>query len=298
MTPALESFTLDRVKHHGWNLPCTPPERIFRYDSNGERYYATVERTNDTHEVQWYPSVTAVLKGTSPTPYGLMAWYKKHGDNADIMRDQAAERGTEIHALMADYINGVTIDLDTIPTDYVKPLLSFAQFLHDYGVTPLAVEVPVVSTMYGVAGTIDLVCSLNTPRGREIAIVDFKTGTNFYRDHAVQLAYYREAWNAYVISTYQREALMTEGAPIATRIYNVAPKDFRKEPTYSIKEQSDVVTLDELLQRSALYALTSPTKPRARTAYAGTLTREGYTTPHPKTTTPEELVITKYEATV
>lgn len=295
MTP-LETYTLDRVKHHGWNLPCSAPDRIFRYDSNGERYYATVERAADTYDVQWYPSVTAVLRGTSPMPYGLLAWYKKHGDEADIMRDEAAERGTAIHALMADYLMGAAVDLSAIPADYVKPLLSFAQFVHDYGVTPLAVEVPVVSTMYGIAGTIDLVCSMTTNRGREVCIVDFKTGSSFYRDHAVQLAYYREAWNAYVIGAYQRDALMTDGAPIVTNVFNVAPKDFRKEPTYAIKSQKDIVTLDELMQRASLFALTAPTKPRPRTSYTGSITRQGYTTPQPKTVTPEQLVITKFEA--
>jgi len=298
MTTPLESYTLERAKHAGWNLPCNPPQRIFRYDASGERYYATVERNADTYDVQWYPSVTAVLRGTSPMPYGLLQWYKQHGDEADVMRDEAAERGTAIHALMADYLMGAAVDLSAIPADYVKPLLSFAQFVHDYGVTPLAVEVPVVSTLYGIAGTIDLVCSMTTPRGREVCIVDFKTGTSFYRDHAVQLAYYREAWNAQILEAYRNEALMDAGAPLVTRVYNVAPKDFRKEPTYAIKDQTDVVTLDELMQRSSLYQLTNDTKPKARKSYGGTLTRETYTTVQPETVTPEQLVIGKFESTL
>jgi hypothetical protein len=70
-------------------------EPLYRYDHNaGDRRYA---RVNERGKVIWYPSVTTIIRATSPTPPGLLAWYIKHGiDGANELRDEAAERGTEI----------------------------------------------------------------------------------------------------------------------------------------------------------------------------------------------------------
>lgn len=239
-----------------WNLQQPRPDALFRYDDAGERFYGRVVNGN----VWWYPSVTKIIKATSPTPPGLMQWYAKHGfEEANKLRDDAAERGTEMHVLFERYMSGQHVDMSSLSEFHAKALMSFDQWFRDYEVEPLAVEVLLHSDTYGYAGTADLVCRI---KGGKVILVDFKSGSSVYDDYAVQLEMYRLAWN---------EHADMHDIPQVTEVYNWLPKDWRKGPTYTFKDQTGECSAAAIEYRCKLYNETQKTSPRTKTIYGGTL---------------------------
>lgn len=239
-----------------WNLQQPRPDALFRYDDAGERFYGRVVNGN----VWWYPSVTKIIKATSPTPPGLMQWYAKHGfEEANKLRDDAAERGTEMHVLFERYMSGQHVDMSSLSEFHAKALMSFDQWFRDYEVEPLAVEVLLHSDTYGYAGTADLVCRI---KGGKVILVDFKSGSSVYDDYAVQLEMYRLAWN---------EHADMHDIPQVTELYNWLPKDWRKGPTYTFKDQTGECSAAAIEYRCKLYNETQKTSPRTKTIYGGTL---------------------------
>lgn len=225
-----------------------PAYSLYRLDEQGYRYYY---RYVDGKAVL-YPSVTTVIKQTTPTSPFLIKWMVENGDAATEKRDMAAAYGTFMHIQFERLIILRRYDLDkagavlrdymeqeNIPDKYFfewlprirKDILAFAQFIKDYEVKPLAVEISLVSED-GYAGCIDLPCAM-TVKGKTFrAIIDFKSGRNgFYEDYEIQLGMYRQMWNENFPDT-----------PIE-RIFNFAPKDWRKSPTYNLKEQTDAASL-------------------------------------------------------
>ena len=242
-----------------WNLAQPAPDALFRYDDAGERFYGRVVKGN----VWWYPSVTKIIKATSPTPPGLMQWYAKHGfEEANKLRDDAAERGTTMHVLFERYMSGQLVDMASLSEFHAKALMSFDQWMQDYEVEPLAIEVLLHSDTYGFAGTADLVCRV---KGGKVILVDFKSGASVYEDYAVQLEMYRLAWN---------EHADMHDIPQVTEVYNWLPKDWRKGPTYTFKDQTGECSSHAIEYRCKLYNETQKTSPRTKTIYGGTLPGE------------------------
>ena len=236
-------------------IPAPPP--LFRYDASGQRYYAEV--TPDGNVI-WYPSVTTVIRATSPMAPGLLQWYVKNGADANKMRDDAAERGTQMHILIADYLAGEGVDLDGRAEFQAKALASFDAFAIEHEVEPLAIEILLHSKQYVFAGTADLICRMKY-KGRVVtALIDFKSGENFYRDHAVQLEMYRMAWQEHCGAKH----------PI-DYIFNWSPKDWRTKPTYNLKEQTGISSVREVELRSQLFRVANDCKPKARLRVGGRL---------------------------
>jgi hypothetical protein len=242
-----------------WNLHNHErPAPLFRYDDGGDRFYA---RVNDV-DVKWYPSVTRIIKATSPTPPGLIAWYAKHGvEGANQLRDEAAERGTQMHILFERYMAGQTVEMTGLSEFHSKALMSFDAFFRKDVAEVYAVEMLLYSDRHEFAGTCDLVCKLNNGK---IAIVDFKSGSSVYDDYAVQLEMYRLAWN---------EHAEAHGWPVVTEIYNWLPKDWRTDPTWTWKRQTGDVSLNEIAARCLLFKSMNGTlrTPREKKIYTGTL---------------------------
>jgi hypothetical protein len=242
-----------------WNLHNHErPAPLFRYDDGGDRFYA---RVNDV-DVKWYPSVTRIIKATSPTPAGLIAWYAKHGvEGANQLRDEAADRGTQMHILFERYMAGQTIEITGLSAFHSKALMSFDAFFRKDVAEVYAVEMLLYSDRHEFAGTCDLVCKLNNGK---IAIVDFKSGSSVYDDYAVQLEMYRLAWN---------EHAEAHGWPVVTEIYNWLPKDWRTDPTWTWKRQTGEVSLNEIAARCLLFKSMNGTlrTPREKKIYTGTL---------------------------
>lgn len=225
-----------------------PDYRIYQLNTDGHRYYYRFENG----EPVFYPSVTTLLRQTMPTSPFLIQWMLDNGkEGAAEKRDLAAAYGTFMHAQFERLVINRSYDFELVPTylrDFMKQenlpdkvygewlvkvkkdVLAFAQFMRDCNVKPLAIEIGLVHPQYRYAGCVDMPC-LMTIKGQEFpAIIDFKSGRKgFWEEHEIQLHLYKEMWNVNFPSM-----------PIE-RVFNFAPKDWRKSPTYTLKEQTESV---------------------------------------------------------
>jgi hypothetical protein len=229
--------------------------------------------------VKFYASVTTIIDKTTPMPFGLKKLLGDMGVEGyyKFMR-QKAGYGSLLHILFADYFKSGktkeerTFDFDSIPgrvslyveekhidydTDYWswdlrKDLAALIKWAWDYDVEPIAVEISGIYNdgQFAFAGCLDLICNMTIqvkdywgelyksgekkgePKEsykdvRVSAIVDLKSGkSGFFTDHEIQL------------HMYKMIAEQSFGLKI-DKLFNLAPKDWEDEPTYSLKDQTD-----------------------------------------------------------
>lgn len=228
-----------------------PPYRVYQLNTDGYRYYY---RFDENREPVLFPSVTTLLKQVMPTSPALLEWIAANGREGSIeKRDLAAAYGTFMHAQFEHLLINRTYDFDNVPSRLLafmeqenlpekfygdslakikKDVLAFAQFVKDYRVQPLAIEIGLVHPDDHYAGCVDLPCIMADPKTDEIfrAIIDFKSGRKgFWEEHELQLHLYKDMWN-----------VNFPDVPI-DRVFNFSPKDWRTKPTYNFKEQTNSV---------------------------------------------------------
>lgn len=258
-----------------------PAYRLFQLNSDGYRYYY---RFNDAGEPEFYPSVTTLLKQVMPTPPALLDWMIANGkDGSTEKRDLAAAYGTFMHGQFETLIINRRYDFDSVPAALLaymerenlpekvfaewlpkvrKDVLAFAQFIKDWNVKPLAVEIGLYHPKFHYAGCLDLPCVMTDPKtGKSfVAIVDFKSGRKgFYEEHELQLHLYREMWNVHYPEM-----------PVA-RVFNFSPKDWRKAPTYNLKDQTDSENAKKLPYLLALATIEDEKRDNTLTIVRGVL---------------------------
>lgn len=239
-----------------------PDYRLFRADTDGEARWYYCPETD-----RYYPSVTSVIRATTPTPPGLLEWMKRLGSDADAVRDERAEYGTFLHAQIGRLLMEQSYDLDLLPErclvaapdpatarvwyhDAKKDLLAFAAFQREREVVPVAVEV-VLKSESGYAGAIDLACVLTWKRKRIAALVDLKSGRKgFYESHEIQLGMYRAMWEENF-----------PDIPVAA-VFNWSPKDWQDRPTYNLKDQTGSVAAGKIPHLIAAFQVGAPSPPR------------------------------------
>lgn len=229
-----------------------PPYRVFQLNSDGHRYYYRFDEDGEPH---FYPSVTTLLKQVMPTSPQLIDWMIANGkEGAAEKRDLAAAYGTFMHIQFERLLINRRYDFDAVPSALAaymeennlpdkfygdslskirKDVLAFAQFVRDWNVKPLAIEIGLVHPDYHFAGCVDLPCVMTDPKTGEIfkAIIDFKSGRKgFWEEHEIQLHLYKMMWN-----------VNFPESPIS-RLFNFSPKDWRgAKPTYNLKDQTGSV---------------------------------------------------------
>lgn len=255
-----------------------PAYKVFQINADGHRYYYR------PGEAVLYPSVTTLLKQVLPTSPFLLEWMLANGKDGSIeKRDTAAAYGTFMHGQFERLLIERKYDFDSAPSvlaEYMmqnnlpeslfpewaarirKDVLAFAQFVRDWNVKPLAIEVAMVHPDSKYAGCIDLPCEMTDPKKGETfrAIVDFKSGRKgFYEEQELQLHLYRETWN-----------VNEPDLPIE-RVFNFAPKDWRKRPTYNLKEQTGAKSAQMIPHLLALAALRNADRDNTVTIIHGVL---------------------------
>jgi hypothetical protein len=171
-----------------------PTHRVFgRPEIHGDRHYLYgVPNPDRESNRQWLikkplPGVTSVLKKTMPTPPSLIKWMASFPGGYEAAREYtevAAAKGTIMHGIFADFVNGLIPEFDSIEWhEYIalkirkqradkkyhgewqhfmkKAILSLMQWIEDYEVTILLMEVALVSEELGYAGQLDVVCQMN-----------------------------------------------------------------------------------------------------------------------------------------
>ena len=135
-----------------------------------KRFYITPEGNE-------YPSITTVLSPRNKE--GLMKWRKKVGnDVATHIANKAATRGTKVHKMCEDYLNG--LDMEHHKKDFL-PYCLFNELkdkTFDNINEVIGQELVLYSDKYKIAGRTDLIAEY---KGK-LSIVDFKTSTNQRKD--------------------------------------------------------------------------------------------------------------------
>lgn len=253
------------------------PEQVYRLQGSKDRYYYTFDENG---VVRFFTSVTTMIKYTMPTSPHLIKWIadKGHQESKNYAQERA-NYGTFMHKEIAELL--ITKRYDTnqlkaklkayieeekLPSTFInnenelkKDVVAFAQFMMDYKVKPLAIEIVLTHPTDNYAGAVDLVCSLTVqvagldhdnpyasgPRKgqpREVkvdkeitAIIDFKSGRKgFFEEHEIQLEAYKQMWQHHFPSKK------------VERIFNWSPKDWRTKPSYNFKDQTFSKSLDKL----------------------------------------------------
>lgn len=256
-----------------------PPYKVWQLNSKGHRYYY---RYDENGEPEFYPSVTTMLSQTLRQSPFLIEWIAKTGlEEAERYKGERAAYGTFMHAQFEELLIARAYDLDglkgrlqmyieseRLPSDFIyyaddlkKDVLAFAQFVLDYDVRPLAVEIALVHPYHKYAGMIDCPCTMLEKIGgknRINAIVDFKSGRKgFYEEAEIQLGFYRDLWN-----------VNFEQYPV-TRIFNFSPKDWRKRPSYNLKEQTNSPNIKKIPALLEIAAIEDEKKDNTFTAVNG-----------------------------
>lgn len=101
-------------------------------------------------------------------------------------RDEAAVRGTDIHALAEKIIHGESVEVPDHLTAHVE---GYVHFIDTFGVEPIVTEVPVAHRQHWYAGKPDAIARING----ETWLLDWKTSNGVYGETALQTAAYARA---------------------------------------------------------------------------------------------------------
>lgn len=102
-------------------------------------------------------------------------------------RDQAANRGTEVHTLAEAYIKGQEIEVPEAIDGHVR---QYEAFIADQRVNPVVVECVIANRTVGYCGTVDLVADVDGRR----KLVDLKTSrSGIFAETALQTVAYANA---------------------------------------------------------------------------------------------------------
>lgn len=246
------------------------PRTVYRVGGTRQRVYYTLDKHN---EPTFYSSVTSAISRNTPTSPFLIKWIADKGhEEAENYKEERADYGTFLHIELSNLLITRKCDLDNLqdrllqymdenklPANFIyhseelrKDILAFAQWVIDFNVKPLAVELVLADEKTGMAGAIDIVAEFDwetkgftdevyktgakkgQPKPVKIkkrirAVIDNKSGRKgFYDSHKLQLELYRKIWNSNF-----------PNIPI-DRIFNWSPKDWRGPvPTYNFTDQTD-----------------------------------------------------------
>lgn len=176
-------------------------------------------KTNHSYKLDGkkLPGVTTLL-GKSIPKGALMYWSAKSVaewviDNPDLLeqlrsmgrgpaiaalkeipwqkRDTAATRGSEIHAIAEQVINGQTVQVPDHLADHVD---GYVHWLDGMDVQPVLTEHAVASRRWGYGGKFDAIVRIGRGRwaGRQ-ALLDWKTSSGVYGETGLQTAAYARA---------------------------------------------------------------------------------------------------------
>ena len=156
----------------------------------GRRFY-------EIDEERAYPGITTVLGNTVPPEDNWVEkWRSRVGHaKADKIRDDAAQRGKNVHLMLERKVRGEDPKVEEFPPEHVKVFTSLKVELSKVN-TVYGQEVVLYSDVFEVAGRCDMVAEY---RG-ELSIVDYKTSTRFKSadeigDYWLQTTFYALAHN-------------------------------------------------------------------------------------------------------
>lgn len=105
-------------------------------------------------------------------------------------RDEAAVRGTAVHALAERVVHGEDVD---VPDELVPYVEGYVKFLDEWEIEPVSTERSVASREHNFSGRYDLIARSPLLFDGEPFSADIKTSNKVYADTAMQVAAYSRA---------------------------------------------------------------------------------------------------------
>jgi hypothetical protein len=163
------------------------------------------------------PGVTTLISKGYPKPM-LVNWAARTvaeycADNFDLMRevraqgrdelvdllkgahyrdrDKAAARGTDVHQLAEEILNGQEVEVPEHLQGFVD---GYVAFIDRWKIDPIVTEKPCANRQWWYAGTFDAIVEIGAGqlKGKRL-LLDWKTSKGVYGETAMQLAAYRHA---------------------------------------------------------------------------------------------------------
>lgn len=165
-------------------------ERAQRVDFLDDRYYRG--------ENKWVPSVNTILD-VIPKGEGFRRWLMSVGLNADTILQQAAQRGSRVHAATETIDKGGNINWKdgdgkaAFTREEWMMILRHAEFRQRFRPRIVAIEARLIDEDLGYAGTLDRVYELDVLDG--LVLTDIKTSVDIYDTAELQCAAYAMLWN-------------------------------------------------------------------------------------------------------
>lgn len=208
---------------------------------------AELEQIN-TDSGRYYKTPAGALYPSATTVVGFLGkeaiekWKKRVGaEEAERISNKAATRGTRMHTLCEDYINGDPINPSEYDWNDQFQFKMLRRHLDAYVDNVHMQEVRLYSDYLKLAGTVDLVAEYN---GR-LSIIDFKTSKKLKEEKWI-LNYFCQA-TAYAIM-YEE----ITGIPVPQIVIMIMVDD--EEPQIFVKKRNDYVK--DLLDIREKYRLT------------------------------------------
>jgi hypothetical protein len=159
-----------------------------RIDFLDTRFYITASG-------QYVPSVTTILEAY-PKGKEYYDWLKKHGEDADDIRDEAGDRGSVVHKLTEQFDMGENVNLMDENGNINYKLFEwscfekYVEFRNRFEVEIHAIECNMSSDKLRFAGTMDRDMTIKFKKKRYLC--DIKTSNNIWDTHWLQLVGYQK----------------------------------------------------------------------------------------------------------
>lgn len=173
---------------------------IIQVTTIDERFYA-FQSTNSITGLPTYiykPSVTYVT-GFYPKGKFFEAWLRNNGNEAEVIKQLAAEKGSKVHqgcdslvkgntvTMASKFINPTTGNKEELTTEEYEAILSFARWCD--AAKPKFLNSEFIIEGPDFAGTVDLLCEI----AGKTCIIDYKTSQVVYPSHELQVSAYKHA---------------------------------------------------------------------------------------------------------
>jgi hypothetical protein len=144
------------------------------------------------------PSTTGII-GRFKESGALLFWAFEQGKAAQRgeinslydKRDEAADFGTRVHALVESSIKGEALpDIATLPEQVQSGLNAYLTWASMTKLKIVEQEVSMTSEVHQFGGTLDAIGEING----ELCLLDWKTSKAVYQDMLIQLAAYNILW--------------------------------------------------------------------------------------------------------
>jgi hypothetical protein len=150
----------------------------------------------------WFPSVSTVLDAY-PKSAHFFQWLKDNGNEADVIRDAAGDKGSVVHQLTEMYDNGEEVTCVTANGEVRYSSLAWAEFeryvefSNRFHPEILQMELNMVSPELGIGGTLDRKFLFGPEFGEyegKKYLVDIKTSNSVQNSYWLQLAAYTKLY--------------------------------------------------------------------------------------------------------